>query len=155
MSVRIIKQKQEQQSKTSFKTESNAQAPVLIESMLLLMPDQSQSPVISYEQPPTNSSILSNHDYEPTRHVTIQENLSATNSSRRSTSSHRVHVPVHNATQWFNGPNLQNERTGRMEKVIASLVRRSYRPSTSIPKVPILTSPSSRDHAHYKGKFFV
>lgn len=121
MSVRIIKQKQEQQVKST---------PVLIESMLLLMPDQSQAPIVSYEQP-TISSLLTNHEYEPTKHVTIQENSSATNCARRSTSSNRVHVPVHNASQWFNGPDMQNDRTGRMEKVITSLLRRSYRPATS------------------------
>ncbi|CAF4720687.1 unnamed protein product, partial [Rotaria magnacalcarata] len=49
-------------------------------------------------------------------------------SSYRRSATHRVHVPVHNASQWFNGPNMQNERSGRMEKVVSSLVRRSFRP---------------------------
>ena len=42
-----------------------------------------------------------------------------------------MHVPVHNASQWFNGPNMQNERSGRMEKVVSSLLRRSFRPMSS------------------------
>ncbi len=50
---------------------------------------------------------------------------------RRAHTAHRVHVPVHNASQWFNGPNMQNERSGRMEKVVSSLLRRSFRPMSS------------------------
>ena len=169
MSVRIIKQKQEQQTRNSLNGETISQSPVLIESMLLLMPDQSQAPIVSFEQP-ANSSITMNNDYEPLRILTMHEQSSMSNIYRRSTTSaHRVHVPVQNASQWFNGPDMQNERIGRMEKVVASLVRRSYRPSSNyayvvskrffdenfiflrMPRVPTLTSPSSRDHAQYRG----
>ena len=43
-------------------------------------------------------------------------------------STHRVPVPVHNACRWFDGPDLQHERTARMEKVVAQLVHRPSRP---------------------------
>ncbi|CAF4172596.1 unnamed protein product [Rotaria sordida] len=64
-----------------------------------------------------------------------------------------MHVPVHNASQWFHGPNMQNERSDRMEKIISSLVRRSFRPisDNTMPHVPTLTSPSSKEHALSKG----
>jgi hypothetical protein len=128
MSVRIIKQKQEQQIKTSLNGETISQSPILIESMLLLMPNQSQAPIISFEhpQPPPGSSITIN-DFEPSRILSTLGPSSLANNYRR-TIPHRIHVPVHNASHWFNGPNMQNERTGRMEKVVASLVRRTYRP---------------------------
>jgi hypothetical protein len=128
MSVRIIKQKQEQQIKTSLNGDAISHSPVLIESMLLLMSDQSQPPMVSFEQKqePTNSSIIMN-ELERSRVMSGLEHSSVSNTCRRS-ATQRVHVPVHNASQWFNGPDMQNERIGRMEKVVASLVRRPYRP---------------------------
>jgi hypothetical protein len=126
MSVRIIKQKQEQQIKTNG--EPTSQSSILIESMLLLMPNQSQTPILSFEhpQPPPGSSVTMN-DFEPSRILSTLDPSSISNNYRRPT-PHRFHVPVHNASHWFNGPDMQNERTGRMEKVVASLVRRTYRP---------------------------
>ncbi|CAF1263136.1 unnamed protein product [Adineta steineri] len=141
MSARIIKQKQEQQNKDSTTGENLSASPVLIESTLLFMPDQSQTQIPSFEQHHhlNSSSFIDEFDH-------------ATNLYRRAT-IHRVPVPVHNATQWFNGPNMQNERSGRMEKVVSSLLRRSFRSISnySMPRVPVLTSPSSREHAQYKG----
>lgn len=130
MSVRIIKQKQDQQGRNSANGEMIASPPVLIESTLLLMPNQSQAPIVSYEQP-ASTSFLTNHDYEPVRKVSFQDNSIVGNTYRRSMATPRVHVPVHDASHWFNGPDMKNERTGRMEKVVASLVRRSYRPPIS------------------------
>ena len=126
MSVRIIKQKQEQQTKTNGELVS--QTPILIESMLLLMPNQTQTPILSFEhpQPPPGSSITMN-DFEPSRVLSTLDPSSISNNYRRPTPQ-RIHVPVHNASHWFNGPDMQSERSGRMEKVVASLVRRSYRP---------------------------
>ncbi|CAF4102206.1 unnamed protein product [Rotaria sp. Silwood2] len=154
MSVRIIKQKQEQ-IKTSINGEAVSTSPVLIESMLLLMPNQPHVPIVSFEQTQqrTNSSTM--NDYEPSRVISMLEHASTvplTPTNGRRSATHRVYLPVHNASQWFNGPDMQNERTGRMEKVVASLVRRSFRPfaTYTMPRVPTLTSPSSRDHAHYK-----
>jgi len=128
MSVRIIKQKQEQQSSTSINGETISHSPILIESMLFLMPDQ-PTPIVSFEQTqqPGNSSIIIN-DFEQSRVMSILEHSSISNNYRRSTAPQRIHVPVQNASQWFNGPDMQNERIGRMEKVVASLVRRSFRP---------------------------
>jgi hypothetical protein len=81
------------------------------------MPDQSQTQTLSSDQQP----------YHTTTMMDDNEHLSTT--YRRSTATtHRVPVPVHNATQWFSGPNMQNERSGRMEKVVSSLFRRSFRP---------------------------
>ncbi|CAF4318857.1 unnamed protein product, partial [Adineta steineri] len=141
MSARIIKQKQEQQNKDSTTGENLSASPVLIESTLLFMPDQSQTQIPSFDQHHhlNSSSFIDEFDH-------------ATNLYRRAT-IHRVPVPVHNATQWFNGPNMQNERSGRMEKVVSSLLRRSFRSISnySMPRVPVLTSPSSREHAQYKG----
>ncbi|CAF3778294.1 unnamed protein product [Rotaria magnacalcarata] len=159
MSVRIIKQKQEH-AKHAVHSETISSSPVLIESMLLLMPKQHHLPIASFEQTqqPRNSSVTMN-DFEPSRAMSLLEQSSsipiASNTPRRSVTQ-RMPVPVHNASQWFNGPNMQNERTGRMEKVVASLVGRSFRPRTTyaMPRVPILTSPSSRDHATYKGTDF-
>ncbi|CAF4134840.1 unnamed protein product [Rotaria socialis] len=159
MSVRIIKQKQEH-VKHAVHSETISPSPVLIESMLLLMPNQHHLPIASFEQSqqPRNSSVSIN-DFEPSRATSLLEQSSAipiiANTPRRSVTQ-RMPVPVHNAAQWFNGPNMQNERTGRMEKVVASLVRRSFRPITTyaMPRVPILTSPSSRDHATFKGTDF-
>lgn len=133
MSVRIIKQKQDQQIKTSLNGETISQSPVLIESVLLLIPDQAQpTTIVSFEhsQQPVTSSIVMNNDLEPSRVLSILDQSSVSNTTRRS-ANQRVHVPVHNASQWFSGPDMQHERTGRMEKVVASLVRRSYRPSSS------------------------
>jgi hypothetical protein len=128
MSVRIIKQKQEQQIKTSVNGEIISHSPVLIESMLLLMPDQTQTPIVTFEQTqqPASSSTTIN-EFEPSRIMSMLEHSSTSNFYQR-TATQRVHVPIHNASHWFNGPDMQNERTGRMEKVVASLVRRSYRP---------------------------
>jgi hypothetical protein len=132
MSVRIIKQKQEQQTKHYITGEMFSSSPVLIESTLLLMPDQPLTPITSFELPqqnqPAGSSTTMN-DFEPSRVTSLLEHSSISVAYRRpSSTTHRVHVPIHNASQWFNGPNMQNERSGRMEKVVASLVRRSYRP---------------------------
>ncbi|CAF1332696.1 unnamed protein product [Adineta steineri] len=161
MSVRIIKQKQEQQMKSSTNGETISTAPVLIESTLFFMPDQCQTPIVSYEQmhQPSNLSTTMN-DSEPQppppRFISAFEHssiLRSSSSAHHRTSIQRVPVPVHNVSQWFNGPDMKNERSGRNEKVVASLVHRSYRPlsSYSMPRVPTLTSPSSRDHAQYKG----
>ena len=130
MSVRIIKQKQEQQIKHYTNGELISSSPVLIESMLLLMPDQPQTPIVKFEQQqrPVSLSTTMN-DFEPSHLTSSLEHSSASVAYRRpSTTAHRVHVPVHNASQWFSGPDMQNERAGRMEKVAASLVRRSFRP---------------------------
>ncbi|UJR22622.1 hypothetical protein I4U23_025663 [Adineta vaga] len=141
MSVRIIKQKQEQQAKDSASAETLSSSPVLIESTLIFMPDQSQIQMASFDSQHQFNTASFMDDFEHTPGV-----------YRRAT-IHRVPVPVHNATQWFSGPNMQNERSGRMEKVVSSLFRRSFRSLStySMPRVPVLTSPSSRDHALYKG----
>jgi hypothetical protein len=115
MSVRIIKQKQDQTN-----SEGVSSSPVLIESMLLLMPDQSQTQISSFE-----------HHQQPFSTSTTMNDFEHSSSAYRRSTIHRVHVPVHNASQWFNGPDMQNERTGRMEKVVSSLVRRSFRPSSN------------------------
>ncbi|CAF1655144.1 unnamed protein product, partial [Didymodactylos carnosus] len=97
------------------------------------------------------------NDYEPLQTVSVLENthslLNHSGSRRNSSQQRKVHVPVQNASQWFNGPDLQNERSGRLEKVVSSILKRSFRrPHTyAMPKVPTLTSPSSKDHALYKG----
>lgn len=109
MSVRITKQNKEPQSPS----------PVLIESTLVLIPEQTQNAnTLSDEQILHTSATINEYDY-------------SLPSSHRRSGTHRVHVPVHNASQWFNGPNMQNERTGRMEKVVSSLVRRSFRPMSN------------------------
>jgi hypothetical protein len=99
--------------------------------MLLLMPDQPQTPIVTFEQTqqPASSSIIMN-EFEPSRVMSLLEHSSTSNFCRRS-ATQRVHVPIHNASHWFNGPDMQNERTDRMEKVVASLIRRSYRPLSS------------------------
>lgn len=135
MSVRIIKQKQDKTLRDSVNGESFSSAPVLIESMLLLMPDQSQVPLVSYEQiQPSVQSATTITDLEAIRTASLLEHSGAAPSlltSDRQSTIPRVHVPVHNASQWFSGPDLQNERIGRMEKVVASLVRRPFRPASS------------------------
>ena len=83
------------------------------------MPDQSQIQLPSDPFPfHTNTMIDENENLSP-------------NYRRAATATHRVPVPVHNATHWFNGPNMQNQRSGRMEKVVSSLFRRSFRPTSS------------------------
>jgi hypothetical protein len=134
MSVRIIKQKQEQQTKNLGNGDVVTSSPVLIESTLLLMPDQQQPPppIASFEQPTGPSTTMA--DFEPARIISMLEHSSTMippSSAYRRSLSRRVHVPVHNASQWFNGPDMQNERTGRMEKVVASLVRRPFRRSAT------------------------
>jgi hypothetical protein len=119
MSVRIIKQ-----SKESTIGEPFSSSPVLIESTLLLMPDQSQTQISSSEAQPFSTSTIIN-DYEHS------------SSTYRRGPIHRVPVPVHNASQWFSGPNMQNERSGRMEKVVSSLVRRSFRPMSNYAYVKL------------------
>jgi hypothetical protein len=114
MAVRIIKQ-----NKESTINEPFSSSPVLIESTLLLMPDQSQTQTSSFDQQPFTSSTIMN-DFEH-----------SSSSIYRRTTTHRVPVPVHNASQWFNGPDMQNERSDRMEKVVSSLVRRSFRPMSN------------------------
>lgn len=131
MSVRIIKQKQDHR-RTNDRNETFSSSPVLIESMLVLMPNEAHVPPVSYDQThqPTNS-MTTMHDFEPLHAVSIVEPSSITgltSSVSQQAPTHRAPVPVHNASQWFNGPDLQNHRTGRMEKVVASLVRRSFRP---------------------------
>ncbi|CAF3750615.1 unnamed protein product [Rotaria sp. Silwood1] len=144
MSVRIIKQKQEQHNKDLTISETIASSPVLIESTIFLIPDHTQAPISSFEQQQQQQSF--------TASTTLNDFEHSSSTSRRPTTN-RIHVPVHNASQWFNGPNMQNERSGRMEKVVSSLVRRSFRPisDNTMPRVPTLTSPSSREHALYKG----
>jgi hypothetical protein len=84
------------------------------------MPDQSQTQPSSSDQQPYNTSTMVDDDeHTPTTY------------RRPATAAHRVPVPVHNATQWFSGPNMQNERSSRMEKVVSSLLRRSFRPMSS------------------------
>lgn len=154
MSVRIIKQKQEQQIKNSLNGETISQSPVLIESVLLLIPDQSQpTPIVSFEHPQQagSSSLTINNDLDPSRILSAFEQSSLSNTTRRSANP-RVHVPVHNASQWFNGPDMQNERTGRMERVVASLVRRSYRPASSYAYVFIVRK-RERDTENMKFTF--
>lgn len=159
MSVRIIKQKQERTTRESVNGENFTSAPVLIESMLLLMPDQPQAPIVSYEQiQPALQSSTTITDLEALRAASLFDHSAMPASlmaSDRHSAIQRVHVPIHNASQWFNGPDLQNERVGRMEKVVASLIRRPFRPVSSyaIPRVPTLSSPSSKDHAYYRGEF--
>ncbi len=82
------------------------------------MPEQSQTQVSSSDQQPLNTSAI----IDDTEQIP---------SNYRRTTTHRVHVPVHNAAQWFNGPNMQNERSGRLEKVVSSLFRRSFRPMSN------------------------
>lgn len=133
MSVRIIKQKQEHPMKLSVNGESVPTAPVLIESTLLLLPNRPQTPIVSFEhvQQPTNLSTITN-ECIPFRVMSTLEHSSIVPSTSivyPRSAIHRVHVPVHNASQWFNGPDMKNDRTGRMEQVVTSLVRRSFRPS--------------------------
>ena len=132
MSIRIIKQKHEQQRKNSANGEVVSSAPVLIESMLFLLPDQSQTPIVAYEHPQASQSLSKAlPDVDNARALALLDKYAAIPSnpqSSRSPTVTRVPVPVHNASQWFSGPDLQNERNGRMEKVVASLVRRSLRP---------------------------
>ncbi len=110
LSVRITKQHKEPTI-----LEPITSSPVLIESTLLLMPDQSQTQVSYSDQQPFNTS-------------TIMNDSEYSSSMYRRGTIHRVPVPVHNASHWFNGPDMQNERSGRMEKVVSSLIRRSFRP---------------------------
>ncbi len=86
------------------------------------MPDQSQTQTSPSDQQP---NLMNDLEY-------------LTNSSRRGPTTHRVPVPVHNASQWFNGPNMQNERSGRMEKVVSSLLRRSLRPMSNYAYVKLI-----------------
>ena len=178
MSVRITKQKQDKSAKSSFNGETYPNPPVLIESTLLLVPDQSQSSTMAFEKPKATPSHFSSTapELDTNRSLSFFEQLSPIPSiinhqARPVAPPSRIHVPVHNASQWFNGPDLKNERTGRMEKVVASLLRRSFRPTSNygwisciikffisrsaflfrIPRVPVLSSPSSRDHAYYRG----
>ena len=70
----------------------------------------------------------------PPRFISALEHssiLRSSSSAHQRTTIQRVPVPVHNVSQWFNGPDMKNERSGRMEKVVASLVHRSYRPSST------------------------
>lgn len=176
MSVRIIKQKHEQR-KNSVNGEAISSPPVLIESMLFLMPDQSQAPIVAYEQPrPSLTLSTALHDMDANRALALLGRSSATPSNSQTNRQPpvvtRVPVPVHNASQWFSGPDLQNERNGRMEKVVASLVRRPLRTFgiygyvyyrqrsidrsdwyvVRISRAPTLSSPSSKDHAYYRGE---
>jgi hypothetical protein len=99
-----------------------SQSPVLIESTLVLMPpDQCQTHPLPFDPQSFHTNTL----------VDENENLSPTYRRAATAATHRVPVPVHNAAHWFNGPNMQNERSGRMEKVVASLLRRSFRPISS------------------------
>ena len=133
MSVRIIKQKQEKPTKTSANGEPASASSVLIESTLLLMPDQPHVPIVSFEKTKLpESSIKTRTNLEPTRTTSTVEHsatIPSTTTICRRSATYRVHVPILNASQWFNGPNMQHERTDRMEKVVSSLVRRSFRPS--------------------------
>ncbi|UJR26452.1 hypothetical protein I4U23_007782 [Adineta vaga] len=157
LSVRITKQKQDQQIKSSSNGELTMSPPVLFESTLFFIPDQTQQSLVPDKstQPPTNSTTNINES-KPSRISSTFEHSSivrSTTSAYPRSATHRVHVPVHNASQWFSGPDMKNERTGRMERVVAALVHRSYRPRATyaMPRVPTLTSPSSKDHAQFKG----
>lgn len=79
------------------------------------MPDQSQVQMSSSDQQAFHGFNMMN-DFEQTP------------TSYRRATTHRVPVPIHNASHWFNGPDMQNERSGRMEKVVSSILRRSLRP---------------------------
>lgn len=117
MSVRINKSVVE----TRPEENSSMNSPVLLESMFLLMPEQ-QSQVNSgsneqiYQPNYSNAATYNDFDQSSTNY-------------RRSVQP-RVPVPVHNASIWFNGPDMQNERAERMEKVVLSLFRRSHRSSS-------------------------
>ncbi|CAF0761761.1 unnamed protein product [Adineta ricciae] len=156
--VRITKQKQEQQPKLFSNREIIIPSPVLIESTVVFIPERIQTPSVTteYIQQPTTSSKAHINESRSSRISSTFERSpilrSATTACPRST-THRVHVPVHNASQWFSGPDMKNERTGRMERVVAALVHRSYRPPATygMRRVPTLTSPSSKDHVHSKG----
>lgn len=128
MSVRIIKQ-----NKESPPNELLSISPVLIESTLLLMPEQSSS---SDQQPYNTSTIINDSDHSSSVY-------------RRGTSAHRVPVPIHNATQWFNGPDMQNQRSGRMEKVVSSLVRRSFRPMSNYTYVHTHLPSKKKKKKHF------
>lgn len=71
-------------------------------------------------------------DQQPYHTFGLLNDFDQTSTSyRRGGATHRVPVPIHNAAQWFNGPNMQNERSGRMEKVVSSILRRSVRPMSN------------------------
>ena len=114
MSVRITRQHRE-----STNDENISDSTVLLESTLILTPDQSQTPFTAVEQPLQSSTTVTLNDFE------------RSSSSNRPSTTHRVHVPVRNASSWFNGPDMQHERADRMSKVFASLVRRSCRSLSS------------------------
>ena len=115
MSVRIGKQNGDEGTSTS---------PVLIESMLLLMPDQTSSPITNSQTRPVGmfSTMATINDFD-------QSSIYRRTTGKTNT---RVHVPVKNASSWFNGPDIQNERSERMEKVVSGLVRRSARSSHNV-----------------------
>lgn len=133
LSVRITKQKHEQQPRFFSNREVITPSPVLIESTVVFIPERTQTPSVSAEHihPPTTSFKTHVNESRPSRISSTFEHSpilrSATTACSRPT-THRVHVPVHNAAQWFSGPDMKNERTGRMERVVAALVHRSYRP---------------------------
>jgi len=133
MSVRIIKQKQEKQIKSSVNGEPISTSPVLIESTLLIMPDRPLTPIVALEQieQPTNLSTSMN-DCGPVRAISTLDHSStipSTSIAHPRSAIHRTHVPIHNASQWFSGPDMKNDRTERIEHLASSLVRRSFRPS--------------------------
>ncbi len=133
MSVRIIKQKQGQQIKSSVNGETISTSPVLIESTLLIMPDRPVTPIVPLEQieQPTNVSTTMN-DCGPVRAISTLDHSSTVPSTSipyPRSAIHRTHVPIHNASQWFSGPDMKNDRIERIEHLASSLVRRSFRPS--------------------------
>ena len=132
MSVRITKQNQELNP-----DETISASPVLIESMLLLMPEQSQPAMVTFEQrnQPVFSNTGTSNDFEHSSTLYRRATHHATQ---------RVPVPVHNASVWFNGPDMQNERSERMEKVVSSLVRRSFRPVSNYTYVRVHSFSFSR-----------
>jgi hypothetical protein len=138
MSVRINRYRQETARPTPVvKDVFSSIAPVLLESTLQLGSDPMETSTLSIEriQPTIGASHVEMNDHDATLHASPFEQSSSFMQTMpiiyRAGTTPRAHVPIHNASQWFDGPNLQNERNDRMEKVVASLVRRGFRtPST-------------------------
>lgn len=133
MSVRITKQRQDRKSKYPNNGEVYPNPPVLIESTLLLVPEQTQPMAFAFESPTRNLNVnnsLMVNGLDSSRTFSAAEQISPIPSivaSNSRSNFHRAPIPVHDASQWFIGPNLHHERSDRMEKVVSSLVRRSTR----------------------------
>jgi hypothetical protein len=134
MSIRMIKQKQAQLPHESCNDEPHTSSPVLIESVLLITSDQSQTPMPTMQQihPSLVHSATPVNQFETVHTSSIAENSNSSSSFSTvypTLSNRRVHVPVHNASQWFNGPDLKSEKIDRMGRVMDSIVQRqSVRP---------------------------